>query len=144
MTDQEIAMRRTGLSIAVIGGLFALTVLPALHPVAHLFLQVAYWPMSAVPAELAVPLPLLVAIGGGLTAGLGGMLWALGTHVAPSDPQAAMRVTQITAWTWFCTDSTGSALAGAPFNVVLNLGFLAAMLFAARPRARNAPMVESR
>ena len=132
MTLQQSSMRRAGWGLISIGVLFALAALPLFHPLAELFLQIAYWPLHALPPNLTVPAPLLVAITGGLTAGLGGMLWALGTHVAGVAPDAATKVTQITAWVWFCTDSTASALVGAPFNVVLNLSFLALMLVSSR------------
>lgn len=138
MTQQQYAMRISGLSLIAIGILFAVSVLPILHPVVRVFLQIAYWPMHSVPAELAIPVPLLVAISGGLTAGLGGMLWALGTHVAEKFPEAAAKVTQIAAWSWFCTDSTASIMAQAPFNVVLNLAFLAVMLISSRVRTVEA------
>ena len=132
-------MRLSGFALIGIGVLFALSALPILHPVAKLFLQIAYWPFHAVPSELAVPVPLLLAITGGLTAGLGAMSWALGKHVAPLSPIAAAKVTQTTAWIWFVTDSTASALAGAPFNIVLNLSFLLLMLFSSRIRVEQRP-----
>jgi len=134
MTQQQTAMRRSGIALAVIGAFFAIAALPAFHPIIQIFLQIAYWPLHTVPSDLLVPIPLLVAITGGLTAGLGGMLWSLGTNVAPVSPIAATKVTQITAWSWFCTDSTASVLVGAPFNVVLNLSFLALMLLSSRTR----------
>ncbi|WP_390914639.1 hypothetical protein [Pseudosulfitobacter sp. SM2401] len=88
--------------------------------------------LNSLQPNLTVPVPLFVAITGGLTAGLGGMLWALGTYVAAAVPDAAAKVTQIAAWVRFCTDSTASVLVGAPFNVVLNLSFLALMLISSR------------
>lgn len=132
MTKQQSAMRRSGIAMIVIGVLFAVAALPALHPVVKIFLQLAYWPMHSIPPDLLVPVPLLVAITGGLTAGLGGMLWSLGAYVAPVSPMVAARVTQIAAWSWFCTDSMASVLVGAPFNVVLNLSFLLLMLLSCR------------
>ena len=143
MTQQQTAMRRSGWALIVIGVLFALTALPLLHPAARIFLQIAYWPMQQVPFGLIVPIPLLVAITGGLTVGLGGMLWALGTYVAPLSPDAARKVTWVAAWSWFCTDSTASILVGAPFNAVLNLTFLALMLLSCRPRAGNAATADN-
>lgn len=134
MTHQQIALRRSGIGLIVVGVFFALAALPPLHAVARIFLQVAYWPMQSVPAELNVPTPLLIAITGGLTAGLGGMMWALGTYVAPVSAEAAAKVTRMAAWTWFVTDSTASVLVGAPFNVVLNLSFLGLMLWASQTR----------
>jgi len=134
MTQQQSTMRVAGIGLIATGAFFALAALPLLHPLAHIFLQVAYWPMQAVPPEITTPIPLLVAISGGLTAGLGGMMWALGTYVAADGPEAAAKVTSIAAWVWFVTDSSGSVIAGAPFNVVLNLGFLFVMLRSSRVR----------
>lgn len=133
MTSQQKSMRLSGAALVIIGILFVLTALPALHLFAHFFLTVAYWPLHSVAPDISVPLPLLLAITGGLTAGLGAMQWALGTYVAPLSSDAAGKVAKITAWVWFCTDSTGSVLVGAPFNVVLNLTFLLLILVSSRP-----------
>ncbi len=135
MSQQSSSMRRTGVFLAATGVLFTLSALPQLHFLAHIFLQVAYWPIHDVPAGLSVPAPLLLAICGGLTVGLGGMVWALGTYVAPLSAEAATKVTWVTAWSWFAVDSTGSILVGAPFNVVLNLVFLVLMLMSSRSKA---------
>lgn len=135
MTHQQLAMRRAGWVIIATGILFAFAALPIFHPLARYFLQIAYWPVHSVSPDLTLPAPLLVAISGGLTAGLGGMLWALGTHVAGTTPEAATKVTQIAAWCWFCTDSIASVLVGAPLNAVLNLSFLALMLLSSKDRA---------
>jgi len=135
MTQQQSAMRRAGCVLIATGVFFAIAALPLFHPLVKYFLQIAYWPIYALPPELVLPAPLLVAITGGLTAGLGGMLWALGTHVAGTAPEAAAKVTQMAAWVWFCTDSTASVLVGAPFNAVLNLSFLLLMLVSSKVRA---------
>lgn len=142
MTQQQSSMRRAGWVLISAGVFFALAALPALHTLVKFFLQIAYWPFHSLPPNLTVPLPLLVAITGGLTAGLGGMLWALGTHVAGATPDAAAKVTQITAWVWFCTDSAASVLIGAPFNVILNLSFLALMLISSRVPMSDAPVAQ--
>ncbi len=138
MTNQSSSMRKAGLAIATIGAFFAASALPPLHAIAHLFLSVAYWPLHSVPTGLAVPSPLLLVITGGLTAGLGAAIWALGTHVVPLSGAAAAKVTSVTVWTWFVIDSTGSALVGAPVNVLLNVGFLALALLASRPERNSA------
>ncbi len=140
MTPQQSAMRLSGTVLVVTGVLFALTALPALHSLAHIFLTVAYWPIHTVSPDLSVPSPLLLAIVGGLTAGLGAMQWALGTYVAPLSPTAAAKVATITAWVWFCTDSVGSVLVGAPVNVVLNLSFLLLVLLSSRPQSDGDPV----
>ena len=134
MTLQQSHMRRLGIVFGSIGLAFVLVALPPLHAVGHLFLRLAYWPMTEVPTGLAVPVPLLLAISGGLTVGFGGMLWALGTYVSPLSSEAAGKVANITAWSWFIADSTGSVLVGAPFNVVLNLSFLLSLLYVSRHR----------
>lgn len=134
MTQQQSAMRRAGWVLIATGVFFAFAALPIFHPLVKLFLQIAYWPIHSLPLDLIVPAPLLVAITGGLTAGLGGMLWALGTHVAGTAPDAAAKVTQMSAWVWFSTDSTASVLVGAPFNAVLNLSFLVLMLVSSKVR----------
>ena len=144
MTQQETSMRRSGWILIAIGTIFALSALPMLHPLTRTFLQIAYWPVNQVPADLVVPIPLLVAISGGLTVGFGGLLWALGTYVAPLSPEAASKVTWVTAWSWFCTDSTISIFVGAPFNAVLNLTFLALMLLSCRPKAGAGPASSER
>lgn len=141
MTQQQLSMRQAGWVLMSIGVIFALAALPVFHPLVKFFLQIAYWPFHSPPPNLTVPVPLLVAITGGLTAGLGGMLWALGTHVAAVSPDAAAKVTQITAWVWFCTDSTASVLVGAPFNAILNLSFLALMLVSSRVPKSEAKII---
>lgn len=133
MTQQQKAMRGAAWITIGTGLVLAASALPPLHPLVHVFLQIAYWPLHPVPADLVVPAPVLVAISGGLTTGLGGMLLALGRCVAPIAPHAAAQVTRYAAWSWFCTDSAASILVGAPMNAVVNLSFLALMLIACRP-----------
>ncbi len=135
MTPQSTSMRRAGGILCATGVLFALLALPPLQPIAHLFLKIAYWPVHEVDAvaRMPVPQPLLLAICGGLTAGLGGMLWALASHVVPLSPKAAAQVARTAGWTWFCTDSAASVMVGAPVNVALNLVFLGVILLSSRP-----------
>jgi len=139
MTQQQSTMRTSSIILICIGVFFAIAALPVLHPVVGSFLKIAYWPLNTSPLDTAAPVPLLVAITGGLTAGLGGMLWSLGTYVSPVSPEAVTNVTKITAWFWFCTDSSASILVGAPFNAVLNLSFLLLMLFASRSHNKSKP-----
>lgn len=136
MTNQQTAMKLAAWATIGIGVFFAASALPILHPAVHLFLSIVYWPFNDVPSDLSVPTPLLVAISGGLMTGFGGMLWALGHYVSPISELAAARVTQVAAWSWFCTDSTMSVLVGAPVNVGINALFLILMLVACRPIAK--------
>lgn len=132
MLPQQTKMRRAGIVLIVFGIGFALLALPFLGAGAKPFFQLAYWPMQTDVTALGAPVPLLVGIAGGLTAGLGGMLWAVATHVLPVAPEAGVKVVRTTAWVWYAVDSSASIAAGAPFNAVLNLAFLALMLWACR------------
>ena len=141
MSHLERSMRRNGAITGAIGVVFALSALPVFHSVLWLFLQLAYWPMVDVPNTIAVPVGLTVAVAGGLTAGLGATLWALGRYVAPISGEAARRCALVMGWSWFTVDSVASVLLGAPFNVVLNLLFLALILqaaYAGRPAEKSA------
>ncbi len=128
MTNEERAMRRSGISVAIIGLIFAIVSIPQLHFLMWPFLQLAYWPLAEVPHELMVPTGVMVAITGGLTVGMGMMLWAIATYIMPVAAEAGRKVVRTSAWSWFAVDSTFSILTGAPFNAVLNIAFLALML----------------
>ena len=134
LTDMERALRRNGWIIGAFGVGFAATAVPPLHGLLHVFLQLAYWPLAEIPKALPAPVGLGVAISGGVTAGLGAALWALGRHVAPVAPEAARAVARRSGWVWFIVDGSASAAVGAPFNIVLNLIFLALILLPVRDR----------
>ena len=139
MTKEQKTMRINGVIIAVVG--FALAVaswLPA-YPLAELFLNLAHWPFSSAPETADPTVRLLLAIGGGLTAGIGAMIWAVGTEVMPVAPRAGRKVVLYTALTWFVVDSTFSVVAGSPFNAVLNLVFLVMMLGSLNFKERGVP-----
>ncbi len=75
--------------------------------------------------DLAAPETRLIsAIGGGVMAGWGVLLWMLSTHLFPSDQALAAKLIIASIVTWFVIDSTGSILAGAPLNAVFNVSFL--------------------
>ena len=66
----------------------------------------------------------LGAIGGGLLVGLGVLVWQITIHVYAKDPSTGASIINWGVWSWYLVDSTGSILAGAWFNAVLNTGFL--------------------
>jgi hypothetical protein len=124
---------------AVIG--FGLITALAAHPPAArptlLLIDVFLWP-AAGPHTLATPeARLLCAISGGLTVGLGVMLWLVATRLYVREPALARTIMLAGLGSWFAVDSMASVIAGAPFNVVANSAFLAAFLvplwMAARP-----------
>ncbi|MEP5152559.1 hypothetical protein [Planktotalea sp.] len=128
MTNEQKKMRTNGIIIAVLGIALAVATWSPIYPLARLFLNLAHWPFSTAPAVPDATIRLMLAIGGGLTAGMGAMVWTVGTEVMPVAPQAGRKVILYSAWSWFICDSTFSIVAGSPFNAVLNLIFLALML----------------
>ena len=128
MTKVQKGMRANGIIIAFLGFALAVSAWTPLYPLAEIFLTLAHWPFSEAPAILDPTGRLMLAIGGGLTAGFGAMMWVVGTEVMPIAPDAGRKVILFSALVWFVIDSTFSVVAGSPFNAALNLIFLALML----------------
>ncbi|WP_282096367.1 hypothetical protein [Epibacterium ulvae] len=128
MTKEQRRMRMNGMIVAVLGIVLAVTTWIPLYPLAKLFLNLAHWPFSSAAATLDPTGRLMLAIGGGLTAGFGAMMWAVSSEVMPVAPDAGRKVILYSALTWFSIDSAFSVVAGSPFNAALNLIFLALML----------------
>ena len=110
------------------GLIFAIAAWAPVYPFVAFFFDVAHWPFHAAPDALGPSERLMIAISGGLTVGLGAMIFGLAREVLPVAPVEARRVIRWGAWGWFAVDSTFSVVAGSPFNVVLNLSFLAMMV----------------
>lgn len=138
MTKEQQKMRLNGIIIAALGLALAAAVLSPLYPLAKLFLNLAHWPFASAPDTPEASLRLTMAISGGLTAGIGAMMYSIATEVMPSAPKAGRKVILQTALVWFAVDSTFSILAGAPMNAALNLIFLALMLGSLTVKDREA------
>lgn len=97
---------------------------PALDLPWRLFTDLATWPLDGDPASFDVHHRMFSAISGGLTIGLATLLlWMANGPLARGDSDA--RKAAITALlAWYSTDSLGSIIAGAPFNMALNTLFL--------------------
>lgn len=128
MTKEQKRMRMNGIIVAVLGVALAVTTWTPLFPLAKVFFNLAHWPFSSAPASLDPTGRLMLAIGGGLTAGIGAMMMAVSSEVMPVAPDAGRKVILYTALTWFSIDSVFSVVAGSPFNAALNLIFLTLML----------------
>ena len=128
MTKEQKKLRLNGIIIAITGLAFAAAAWMPLYPLAQIFFNLAHWPFSDAPAVSDPTVRLTVAIGGGLTTGIGVMMWTVGTEVMPLAPDAGRKVVLYSATSWFIVDSTFSVVAGSPFNGALNLIFLALML----------------
>jgi len=143
MTKEQKRLRVNGIIVAVLGVGLAMATWTPLYPLAQIFLNLAHWPYFEPPTVLDPTGRLMLAIGGGLTAGIGAMMWTVGTEVMPLAPRAGRRVVLISAVVWFVTDSTFSIVAGSPFNAALNLIFLALMLGSLNFNARGVGEVAS-
>ncbi|MEM9332423.1 MAG: hypothetical protein AAGA53_13925 [Pseudomonadota bacterium] len=98
--------------------------LTAMDGVTGFFADLAFWPYGRATGSISPEVRLLWGICGGLMAGWGLMMWMLATKIYPKEPELARSIILTSVITWFLFDSTGSALAGAPMNVVYNVGFL--------------------
>ncbi|MFS4582476.1 hypothetical protein [Phaeobacter sp. C3_T13_0] len=137
MTKEQKTLRINGIIIVVLGIALATATWTPLYPLAKLFLNLAHWPFSSAPEVADPTVRLLFAIGGGLTAGMGAMMWTIGTEVMPVAPQAGRKVILYSALTWFAVDSSFSFVAGSPLNAALNLIFLALMLGSLMSKERH-------
>ncbi len=99
---------------------------PVMMPV---FLDFAFQPTDGgQPVETGAA-RLLAAILAGIAIGFGTLIWQIAAKVFRSDPALGTAILVPGILAWFVTDSLASILAGAWFNAVLNLGFLAVLLF---------------
>jgi len=106
------------------GLLVAAAATPMGAPPAQFLADLIFFPIDGAQNLLAPETRLMSAIGGGVMAGWGVMLWMLSTRLFPSDQALAAKLIIASIVTWFVIDSTGSILAGAPLNVAFNLSFL--------------------
>ena len=83
-----------------------------------------FYPIDGAQDIAAPETRLIIAIGGGVMAGWGVLLWMLSTHLFPRDQALASKLIISSIVTWFVIDSTGSILAGAPLNAAFNVPFL--------------------
>lgn len=77
MTKEQKTMRINGIIVAALGFALAAAAWTPLYPLAKLFLNLAHWPLSGAPVILEPTGRLMLAIGGGLTAGIGAMIWTV-------------------------------------------------------------------
>lgn len=137
-------LRMAALVVAGFGGAVALAAHPVTAAPTVLLGDLILWPLDG--AETGeVPLSrLLAAIGGGVMAGWGMMIWWLAGEPLRRMPELVLPVIRNSVLVWFAVDGLASLAAGAPLNVVANLAFLAMLLWpvralsAARAGAANA------
>ncbi len=92
-----------------------------------LLTDLVFWPVDGAQ-NLTPESRILGTVLGGVMVGWGVMVLLLIAKVYPVDPGLVRSVILPSIWVWFVVDSAGSLIAGAPSNVVLNLGFLLAFV----------------
>jgi hypothetical protein len=133
----DMATRQTGLKFAaaVTVGFGLLTAAAAYVPLQGptlLLADLLIWPMDGLQTGDNDVTRLMFAIGGGVLAGWGMLMWMLATEGMAQMPDLARRMIITSALTWFVVDSTASILADAPWNVLGNLPFLVMFLWPLR------------
>ncbi len=130
MTQDFIARWLRFMSLFIIGfGLFvALGAHPATSAPVAWFTDLIFFPFDGNEAMTANEARLLAAIGGGVMAGWGVMLWLLVTRLLPHDPLLARAMLLRGILVWYVVDSAGSVAAGAPINAALNTVLMLAMV----------------
>lgn len=136
MTREQKVLRLNAEIIIGFGVLFALAAIPAVYGWIAIFFDLAHFPFNRAPEALDPTGRLMIAISGGLTVGLGVMVWTVATEVIPVAAPQGRKVVLYSAVGWFITDSTFSVVAGSPLNVILNLSFLLMMVM---PLQRKGP-----
>jgi hypothetical protein len=129
---RKTLLEAASLIVAAFGLLTALAALPALAAPTVLLADIIFWPPDGVQSLGAPEARLLSAITGGVLAGWGMMMWLLVRKLFVAEPNAVKAVILGGMFTWYAIDSTFSAIAGAPFNAVLNVPFLLLFLLPLR------------
>lgn len=126
-----IVWLKTASAILMIGlGLtFAISAWPPASGLVTFMVDMLFWPLDGAQSLAAPETRIILAIGGGITAGWGVLVWQIATHLMPSNPAMARHILIRSLLTWFVIDSTCSWLAGAPLNIPANAAFLLIFLW---------------
>lgn len=128
---QNGGLRLAAAIVIAFGALVALAAHPATAGITAFFADLVFWPLDGAPRLDAPVTRLMCAICGGVLVGWGVLLW----HVAAGAiGVAAAQAIRSSVIAWFVVDSTGSIIAGAPLNALLNVPFLLLFLI---PLARG-------
>lgn len=127
-TSQQI-LKVASAVVMLVGLVVALAAHPATAGITNLLADLAFLPFDGAQAVDSASARLLAAISGGVMFGWGVLLWQLSAQVLPKDPALAASLIRTSIVAWFVLDSTFSVVAGAWFNAVMNLAFLALFLW---------------
>lgn len=114
--------------LIVFGLLTALASIAAMAAPTSFLVDMIFWPVDGGQTVSSETEHLLAAITGGLTTGLGVLLYLLTTRLMPVDPHLTRFLMSMALGSWFIVDSAGSSAAGAALNVLFNAIFLVLFL----------------
>jgi hypothetical protein len=140
--DQDTTLRwlKFGSALTILFGiLVAAAATPFGAEPARLLADLIFFPIDGAQSLAAPEARLISAIGGGVMAGWGVLLWMISTKLFPTDNALAAKLIISSIVTWFVIDGAGSIVAGAPLNAVFNVSFL---LIFCIPLWRHQSMIE--
>ena len=121
-------LKAVGILLIAVGAVAAWTTTGPLAFMGVIFMDLAVLPLDGAQSFAATETRLLMAIVGGLTAGIGAAIWMIARHLYAQNPVVGRKILLTFILIWFVVDSVGSVLSGAWFNAVLNTGLLVAMI----------------
>lgn len=130
MSPQSAArMMRIAAWITLLSGIgIAAALVPGLERMFNGFLAIVIPGSEGMAALTTTEAKMITAIDGGLLAGFGVMLLLIVVPAIEAGNDVIKRAATIAILVWFVVDGTGSAIAGAPLNIVSNSVFLIAYL----------------
>jgi len=130
-TSSASWLKLMSLFIVALGLLVALGAHPSPAWPATLLADIVFWPFDDMQRLDSQTAQLLAAIGGGVMVGWGVMLWLVIDRLMPANPALARLLLIESTLAWFLVDSTGSFVAGAIVNVLLNTVLMLAIVLPA-------------
>jgi hypothetical protein len=128
MISEQKGLRLAAGVTMITGFALALSAIPALNLPVRLLADLLIWPLDQGQTLATAETRLALAIGGGVMAGWGLMIWQLAGPALERAPDAIRAIIRTSLLAWFAVDSLASVAAGAPLNVLANAVFLALFL----------------
>jgi hypothetical protein len=124
-------LKLNSLFVVLLGLLAALGAHSATALPATWLTDIVFWPFDGQQTLDHQGARALAAIGGGVMVGWGVMMWLVVDRLLPVDPRLARLLLIEATLAWFLVDSTGSFVAGATVNVLLNTVLMLAIVLPA-------------